>query len=30
MDRQGADMKSRTNLKPERANLKFEGLVLRI
>ena len=30
MDRQRADMRSRANSKPEKANLKFEGVVLRI
>ena len=30
MDRQRADMRPRTNLKPERANLRFEGAVLRL
>ena len=30
MDRQRADMRPRTNLKPARANLRFEGVVLSI
>ena len=30
MDRQRANMRPRTNLKPKRANMRFEGTVLRL
>ena len=30
MDRQRADMRPRTNLKPKSTNMRFEGAVLRL